>query len=303
MNSLATISQQEVFKNLEKVSVDKANKLEKVEVQNGLGKIEMKVAEAGTKKLIKLMSDQDLLKEIEDSIEYIALDLGIKNFKDKDDREGRGGRAAYASTRFFQVLKNYYDDLTYDEVILSFELSMVGHLDEWLPDGHGHYQDFSFEYVTKILNAYKQYKRKTWTKVNRLIPHIETITEDQKKENKEFILKDIITKFKNYRDEKVKPIFLVPFLVIDEFISAGVLSGRPEVIPEDIEKGFVDVMCRSSKSNAQKAKIKSDKEQGIENEDLNHSSERYSHERQIIKVFDEIISSGLDIEDVIQIAG
>ena len=67
----------------------------------------------------------------------------------------------YSATRFVDILRKYYYSLSLSEVKIAFELGMTGQLDEYLPkdkNGHpdrNHYQSFSIEYVTKILNAYK----------------------------------------------------------------------------------------------------------------------------------------------------
>ncbi len=293
MRNIATILNDTIYNNLAKASVVKKNTLANAEVKNGLGKVEMRVAKAGTKKPIKILTDDELTEKISDSIEFIARDLGIKNFNGDD--------AAYESTRFFQILQNYYDDLSFEEVRIAFELSMVGNLDRWLPDGHGHYQSFSFEYVTKVLNAYREYKGKTWSKANNLIPYNPIITDDQKEENKKFFRHDIVNKFRKYRDEQQVPQFLAPFLVIDELVARGLSKGTPDLSPEDKKKGFVELMSRKFKSPLDKVKINRDREKGVENESINISAERHAQKREIIRVFDDIISSGMDIEDVITI--
>lgn len=298
MSNIATISNDTIYNNLAKASVVKKNTLANDEVQNGLGKVEMRVAKAGTKKPIKLLTDEELTEKVSDSIEFIARDLGIKNFRLDDDNNDD---VAYETSRFCQLIRNYYDDLSFEEIRIAFELSMVGNLDEWLPDGHGHYQSFSFEYVTKVLNAYREYKGKTWSKANKLIPYNPVITDDQKEENKKFFIQDIVNKFRKYRDEKQVPQFLVPFLVIDELVARGLTSGARDLSEEDKKRGFVEVMSRNFKSPLERAKIAKDTEQGIENSSVNVSAERYAQQKEIVRVFDEIISSGMDIEDLITV--
>lgn len=65
---------------------------------------------------------------------------------------------------FADFLRNYYSGLTLREVLTAFELCLVGELDAYLPrDRYGapdknHYQAFSVSYVSRILNAYRNYK-------------------------------------------------------------------------------------------------------------------------------------------------
>lgn len=115
-----------------------------------LSQIERNVWEASTKRSISDYPIDELTGHVGKLATMIARDAGIREVD------------AYNAARFLDILRKYYYSLSLSEVKVAFELGMTGQLDEYLPkDKHGnpdnhHYQSFSVEYVTKILNAYKK---------------------------------------------------------------------------------------------------------------------------------------------------
>lgn len=115
-----------------------------------LSPIERNLWEASTKRSISEYPIDELTGHVGKLATMIARDAGIRDVD------------AYNAARFLDILRKYYYSLSLSEVKMAFELGMTGQLDEYLPkDKHGnpdnhHYQSFSVEYVTKILNAYKR---------------------------------------------------------------------------------------------------------------------------------------------------
>jgi hypothetical protein len=115
-----------------------------------LSPIERNIWEASTKMALSDYPDDELVGHVKKLATLIAKDAGIREVD------------VYSVTRFLDILKKYYYSLSLREVKVAFELGMTGQLDEYLPkDKNGypdchHYQSFSVEYVTKILNAYKK---------------------------------------------------------------------------------------------------------------------------------------------------
>lgn len=138
------------------VSVQKLNK--SVEVRRKLAEDSNNISElssidkeifiASTKRTIAEIPEEELYAKIANVTEIIIKDLGIKSID------------AYTATRFSEILKNYYSNLSLYDIKLAFELSATGHLNDYLPkDKNGfadnnHYQSFSVSYIGKILNAY-----------------------------------------------------------------------------------------------------------------------------------------------------
>ena len=119
------------------------------EVLSALNPIEREIWVSSTKKSISDYPLEELTAHVGKLSAMIAKDAGIKQVD------------TYSATRFVDILRKYYYSLSLSEVKIAFELGMTGQLDEYLPkdkNGHPdrhHYQSFSIEYVTKILNAYK----------------------------------------------------------------------------------------------------------------------------------------------------
>lgn len=119
------------------------------EVLSALNPIEREIWVSSTKKSISDYPLEELTAHVGKLSAMIAKDAGIKQVD------------TYSATRFVDILRKYYYSLSLSEVKIAFELGMTGQLDEYLPkdkNGHpdrNHYQSFSIEYVTKILNAYK----------------------------------------------------------------------------------------------------------------------------------------------------
>lgn len=302
MSQLAIISKKksgiQVAKNLEKLVEIRTEIIESPEVKDGLYDVEYRVAEAGTRMSIAGMTDEELTREISETIEFIVRDLGIKNWGGDD--------AAYDSARFLKMLREYYQKMSFKQVELAFELLMVGKLDQYLPKNgkgeadRGHYQSFDFQFISKVLNAFLQYDRTIWGKARKLLPEVfEEATEDERKEYRDYFMNDIYQKFYDYRDHDVSPKFLLPFLVIDEFIKQGVVSGKPKVQDStylETEKrllnggkiGFSDKMSIMRGMEDGKSKVM--------------STAQVEENRMAIKsVFDHLIRNGMDIEDVIKL--
>lgn len=141
-----------------------------------LSPIERNVWEARMKRSISEYPVEELTGHVGKLSTMIARDAGIREVD------------AYNAARFLDILRKYYYSLSLSEVKVAFELGMTGQLDEYLPkDKHGnpdnhHYQSFSVEYVTKILNAYKKKFSDVQAKVYKALPEPKREVTDIEKE-------------------------------------------------------------------------------------------------------------------------
>ena len=123
------------------------------EVVKALDRSERLILGASITKPVKDYTLEALAGELTKSLRWIARDIGY-TIKGEDDWQ-------YITVRTAQLLKRYYETLSVDDFRLAFEMAVAGELDSYLPkdrSGHadaGHYQQFSAEYVCKILNGYK----------------------------------------------------------------------------------------------------------------------------------------------------
>lgn len=147
-----------------------------LDVISRLNKVERDIWISSTKKPISEINPDELPKIIGGLSTMIAKDVGIKQID------------AYNVTRFVDILLKYYDTLSLSEIKTAFELNIIGQLDEYLPkDRNGnpdrnHYQSFSIEYITKILNAYKRKFSDVQAKVYTLLPEPRKEVTDREKQ-------------------------------------------------------------------------------------------------------------------------
>lgn len=221
----------------------KESKLSIESVKKSLTEIEYQVARSGSGLRIRDMPERDirivkgeqrdlgLIAKVSIICKGIAKDYGIRSI-DKTD-----------AFRFYDILKVYYRNLTLNEVKDAFELALVGQLDEFLPkDKSGNpdksaYQNFSAEFVCKILNSYAKYRGKVWTKINSEVGKIEVSILDEEKKNLEIAF---IEKLKGYYNDFLsgeKNEILFPVVYADYLIKKGYVKDR-DISEAEIKKAF-----------------------------------------------------------------
>lgn len=96
------------------------------------------------RKLLKTTQRDDIQQRIGVTIAIIVADLGLRTIPDK-----------LAQKRMIHYLLNYYQDLSFEEIIKAFELALVGKFEVNIE----HYDSFDIKYLTKVLNGYREFKR------------------------------------------------------------------------------------------------------------------------------------------------
>lgn len=162
------------------------------QVVKGLTRTENLVLKASLSRAAREYSGQALAGELAGIIDWIARDIGytIKSAEDKQ----------YIVIRAAELMKRYYDSLTLDDFRLAFELAASGELAAYLPkDSRGqadiyHYQQFSAEYLCRILNAYKSYRLRALKRAETLGPQISRnlITDGERRENARRMRNDLL---------------------------------------------------------------------------------------------------------------
>lgn len=117
----------------------------------GLDMVERKIFLASTETPLSEYSEAILLACMTADLRNVCNDVGCRI------NEGEWTKTVM---RIADFIKQYYPNLSRRDISLAFELSLAGELDDFLPktrDGYpdrNHYQIFSLDYVTKIINAY-----------------------------------------------------------------------------------------------------------------------------------------------------
>ena len=260
-----------------------------VEVVSRLNPIDRDIWVASTKKPISEYSPEELTNHIGKLSAMIAKDAGIKQID------------AYSVTRFVDILQKYYYTLSLSEIKTAFELGMTGRLDEYLPkdkNGHPdrhHYQSFSIDYVTKILNAYKRKFSDVETKVYTSLPAPEKIVTDREKQFymnqfRESLRKTyIIYKYKGIIEERMNNL-----LVYDALERMG--------YAEPIEVTPVDMKCAVSRLiNKQHKGVLNDfigsciRSMGVKHGSIPDEAYIIARQRAIRETFDYMVRNEINI--------
>lgn len=168
-------------------AVEVRRKLELLpEIASVLSVAEKKIFEASTRTLICEMDDITLVDYSKRLFRYVATEIG---YTIPDATEW-----AFIQTRLLDVLKTYHSQMSLTDIRLAFELMSVGELDNYFPrDSNGnpdkkHYNRFTAEYLTRVINAYKARQSEVIAKVYKYIPRQEkTVSEREKAYYSEFM--------------------------------------------------------------------------------------------------------------------
>lgn len=139
------------------------------EVLRSLEPLERTVFDASVGRTVSEYGQPELTVELSRSLRIIARDIGLRDTEVDN----------YMTVRLASVLTNYYGGFTLRDFRLAFEMSVTGELDDYLPkrsDGtadRGHYQNFSTEYVCRILNAYRARRAQVLRKAAEAAPRKE----------------------------------------------------------------------------------------------------------------------------------
>ena len=211
------------------------------EVMQSLTIPERKILIASTKDTISDIEPSQYTEKIGNLAKYITQDAGIKKVDE------------YELTRFKQLLKSYYSQYTLQEVRLAFELAMIGELDEYLPkDRNGnpdknHYQSFSIEYITKILNAYTRYRNEAQFKAHKAIPvNTNNVSHEERRKYKIYALRSMAINFLRYKYTGV-----YEFKAVEEYMLYNRLDemgiAEPVIVTEADKQSAVNNLLHKSR--------------------------------------------------------
>jgi len=264
-----------------------------------LSDLENQICTTWLQKPIHSIPERELIKLIGSIAKHTARDAGIKSGVDE-----------YEMTRFMDILRKYYREFTIEEIKLSFELCVVGELDEYLPkDREGnadknHYQVFSVEYITKVLNAYRKRKTEIWNKVYKCLPEPQhVISEAEKKEIDLSVRKQIAEKYIKYRDENVRPVFYVHIAIFAVLRDCGIITSYQfETSKESIEKAFREIFKDRTVSEDKRREALKYKNSGTIANILINRAGLLEYDKKIIEIFDKLIADKEDIEKLLRLS-
>lgn len=260
-----------------------------------LSEVDRLVLEFSTDTPIRQMEHIDragLVEKVGALIRGVMRDLGIRKVDD------------FSATRFYAMLVRYYGSLTLAEVKLAFELSMTGDLDPFLPKNsqgeadRGHYQQFSVEYFTKILNAYRRKQNSVVHVATQALPESKREFSPEYREHLDrSIRSDVYRAFLAYkysgRDPEITTV--TELLIYDKLAEVGLVD--EVTVTENDRKQALSGLMRDVVSGllpgAESTRIRQEKH---ESEQAFRAGFYIARRREIRAAFDRIIKSEIQLK-------
>lgn len=262
-------------------------------VMDSLTYAEKMIFYASTKNPISELEENELHDKVSNLAKFISRDAGIRQLE------------TYDVTRFLDILRRYYNTLSITQVKLAFEMAMAGELDDYLPrDREGnpdrnHYQSFSVEYITKILNAFKRKSSEVKIKAYDSLPRLQ----EPGKEQKEYFIrysKDLA--IYNYLHYKYtgKLHSIVGENVIYRELERLDLAVPVRITEEDRKKAMRNLLRRAQSGLIKPFVAECIRRAGTKNDTVNDSAYFIARYRAICESLDIIIKEEIQLIDLIK---
>lgn len=269
------------------------------EVKSKLSNVESLITVATTNPSIKDLKDDYIIKQISVILPLICRDLGIKKwYSDENDKN-------YICARFMKAVKRFYSNLSFNSIVLAFELLSVGELDEFLPnDKYGkpernHFQEFNYEFYTRVLNAYQKKTSEVWGKVRLALPKAEiTISEQEQKQNRNIIINEIIEAFDNYLLNQKEPNFELE-VHLNVLIDFGLVE-KKKASTESTNKAYNRLLVDNTINKLERKKMIEEMQHKRKTHKLEMEAQRIENNQTIKNYFDLLISEKKDIRTKIK---
>jgi len=269
------------------------------QVVKALERSERLILGASLKRQFVTFSLEELAAELSKIIDWIARDIGY-NIKGADDRQ-------YIIVRTAQLLRRYYDTLSVEDFRLAFEMAVAGELEGYLPkdwkgntDAH-HYQQFSAEYVCKILNAYKSRRAAALKKAEQAAPKPVTsaVPEKDRQRNSEWMRQELIHYWLHYKYRgwfpAVSPIAEMRFY---EILADAGLADQIEVTEAE-QKAVLGKAMMYYAGRGMVADLKRMKEQGAGADEIQGDAFRLARRKALHRALIEITREEIQLRDYI----
>lgn len=252
---------------------------------------------ASTGKMVAEYNDTELVAELTKSLRTVFRDVGYR---------AEAGDGDYIALRLTMVLRRYYGQLTMQEFRLAFEMSVVGELDEYLPKGRdgqadrGHYQQFSVEYVCKILNAYRAKRDRVLRKAEQAMPS-QGATSQEIDDAKRATRRDLVAAYRFFCDNGRLPSLspIAEMLYYNLLVEAG-FAPKVEVTEEEkseiLRRSINDYLARGYTGDAAELK-----EQGTGAPSIQYDAFALARRKALRDTFSRMAKEGIQITDYIKI--
>lgn len=276
----------------DKAIVQRRAMLELPNLPEVLNPVELAIFKASTKTPIAQLDDRKILEYVNTLLNYIRRDVGLRQEIDQYDR-----------TRFYDVLKKYFSNLTMDEIKTAFELASVGELDQYLPKNsngepdRSHYQSFSVEYVSKILTAYKRKKSGAIIKAYKAIPEPKKEpSQEQKKDHRRNFLRSFYKAFLQYKyTGRMEVSSVTEYLIFEELLSIGFITDDIPISEADKKAALSQIMLKASRGIINRFTADGIRKTGTEHEQVKTGAYFIARSKAIKRTFDQLIKEEIQL--------
>lgn len=248
---------------------------------------------AATKKQVHEMSDSELVEKSNMLVKVIVSDVGLKQATEHE------------VIRFTEIIKKYYSGVSLQEIKIAFEMASVGRLDDYLPlDRNGqpdknHYQSFSIDYISKILNAYLKRRNETEDKIYTALPNGDIrITSEMKEFYNRERKKTIITSFLSYKYRGKLPDNVNSSLIYAEIDRLG-MAEPIQVTEADKKEAVARLLRKAHTGLINEFVAQCIRYQQTSHYDVNPEAGLIAEEKALIKSFEIMAKEEIQITDYI----
>lgn len=270
-----------------------------VEAKGKLTSIESLVTTATTNPIIKELPQKHILEQVAILVPMICKDLGIVKWNNNEDN------ARYTKSRFYQTITKYYSGLSIESIKLAFDMLAIGQLDDYLPKDRNqqpeknHFGEFSFEFYTRVLNAFVKKSSDVWGKVRLSLPKVEnTISLEERNKNTNFIIREIWSAFDNYKANKIEPAFDLE-VYLNQLIESGLLE-KHKATAKTINKAYNKLLIDIYISKIERTKMIAEFQHKRKTNKLEMEAQRIENNLTIQKYFDKLLLDAKDIREFLK---
>lgn len=253
------------------------------------------IAEAGIQKPIRGISPQQALVLAGEIIAKIRTMTGI-----------RGEVEPEVIAEFARLLPRYHADMTIQELMLAFEMGSQGELDEFLPKNsqgqadRNHYNRFSIEYATKMIQAFRKKKREVWHEARTALPaHEEKMSEEQIEHLHQAWEQTVITEFEKAKRGEI-PTFHIPLFAREYLQRKGIIDGEIQITEEARSRAIIKLKNgETSLADFVTKMAISDEREGKRNNNLEAIATRIQAEMDVTAAFQNLITNKKEITEIL----
>jgi hypothetical protein len=214
----------------------------------------------------------------------------------------------YQMIRVQELLIKYYSQLSVSEIKLAFELLLIGELDDYLPvnrhnePDRNHYGEFSADYVTKVLNAYKKRKNAANANVNKAIgalPEPEMPDQEKQALNADFAKRCYQT-FIDYKAKKEQPQWYFNRFIYQYLKKIGVECASMEVTNDDLIRARTEYLINRDTNNYEKTYIISLGDKFKDHKSIVSQAASVREIKAVKETFDLIIKNKINLKTLIE---